>query len=456
MKLKNYLLKKNSAGNYSVFNIDKTWKTTLFSLLLYKLLLDITCYFIISKYFTSTSMGFYLDFNVYKYILSWVLFSIISIFFALLNYKRIHELFLLILIVNMYAPTLVIYAIENKNSLFVYTFSFIVLFIIITLSSFYKVRAPIKPIRNSMNVLFFVVFTLIGVILLFGTKNFRGFNFNLSNVYSIRKIYAIEYPTFFYYLADWAFDVVIPFLLLYFYLRKKYVYLLFTLVLWLMLFSLTGFKSVFFSAFFVFLIYIFLRTNKLRFFYSVFHSVIIIVSIIPFIFNHKLYWVSLLVRRYLLVPAANYFNYVEFFSIHPKLLLSYSIFKNFFIYKYSLSPPHLIGLYYYNNSHMGANTGFIADAFANFGYLGMFWFSFLLIIIVIFIGFITYDKSIYLVASLFVMPFMSLVNSALLTVLWTHGLLFAMLLAFLLNKKTNIPNISYPINYYEKGNWHNV
>lgn len=402
------------------------------SFALYKVLLDIAYYFLVSKIFHYD--GFYLDFSIVKYVESWVLLCILIFLFAFLRYKIIHELFLLILLVNMYIPTLVLYSMKNEHRAFVYAFSGVVLFMLWSLSLFYKVKSPIKQIKHSKYALYFVLFCIVAIVSVLIVKEFKGFNFNLSKVYSIRGEYIKTFPHFFYYLIGWVFNVTIPFSACYFYLKRKYLYLTITIFLWLALFSVTGLKSILFSLPFMVLVLFLIKLKKLKLFYPIAHSLGIAGSIAIFSFSHNLFAMSVFIRRYLLVPAANYFNYIDFFGVHPKLMLSHSIFKNFLSYKYNLNPAHLIGYYYYGHAEMGANTGFIADAFANFGYTGIFFYSLLLILTLIFIGFITDKKAEYLIVSLFLMPFMALVNSALLTVLLTHGLLFAMLLAFLLEK----------------------
>jgi len=414
-------------------NVSNNKILIFLSFVFYKILLDIGYYFLISKFFSYE--GFYLNFNIFKYIESWTLICLVIFLFILFRYKTIHKLFLLILIVNMYIPTLVVYAMRSGSRTSIYVFSIVVLFTLWALGLFYKAKSPIKQIKYSKYALRFGLFCIAAIIIALVIKEFKGFNFNLLKVYSIRAGYAKTFPHFFYYLIDWGFNITVPFLACYFYLERKYLYFTIIIFLWLALFSITGLKSVLFSLPFIALVLFLIKLKKVKLLYPAVHSLGIVIATSIYYFTHNLLVASIFVRRYLLLPALNYFNYVDFFSSHPKLMLSHSIFKGFLPYKYFLSPPHLIGYYYYGQPEMNANAGFIADAFANFGYIGIFLFSLLLIIILVFIGFITSKKNKYLIASLFLMPFISLSNSSLLTTLLTHGLLFAMFLAFLLEKE---------------------
>ena len=84
---------------------------------------------------------------------------------------------------------------------------------------------------------------------------------------------------------------------------------------------------------------------------------------------------------------------------------------------------------------MGANNGIYADAFMNFGFIGLIFWAILLIIILKLIDSITKNKDIRMTVSAIALPVIFLTNSAFLTCLLTHGLLVSLIVLYLLPKE---------------------
>ena len=84
---------------------------------------------------------------------------------------------------------------------------------------------------------------------------------------------------------------------------------------------------------------------------------------------------SLLGRRTMMVSAVNKFKYYDFFSDNPKMGLA-GIFPRWLI---PISNPYegetigkIIADIYYNKPEMNSNTGFLAEGYMRFGYIGIF------------------------------------------------------------------------------------
>ncbi|MFC1770984.1 hypothetical protein ACFLZV_03760 [Candidatus Margulisiibacteriota bacterium] len=127
---------------------------------------------------------------------------------------------------------------------------------------------------------------------------------------------------------------------------------------------------------------------------------------------------SIFIRRIFFIPALLTQYYFEFFKAKP-MLLSHSIFSRFVPSAYSLQPAKEIGFAYFNSPYMNANNGLISDGYMNFGVPGIIlWGLFFALLLLIFKSLKANDKYF----GVFVVIFLSLRNSELLTVIGTHGL----------------------------------
>jgi hypothetical protein len=124
--------------------------------------------------------------------------------------------------------------------------------------------------------------------------------------------------------------------------------------------------------------------------------------------------------------------YYEFFSTHPKALLGHSIFHSFVDYPYMFEPRRMIGYVYYHDTAMSANANLWADAYANFGYLGILCFTLLLAAVMWLYDSSSSGRNLYITALVIALPAFAVANSALLTSLLTHGIGLAMVLMYLM------------------------
>ncbi|MDD4217742.1 MAG: hypothetical protein PHZ24_10465, partial [Bacteroidales bacterium] len=106
----------------------------------------------------------------------------------------------------------------------------------------------------------------------------------------------------------------------------------------------------------------------------------------------------------------------------------------FMEYPYSLDPAMLMGNHIYNNPLTSCNTGIIGDGYMNFGIIGCFVFPFLTAIILRFLDALNMHHSFFGISFLFLVLFL---NSALFTILLTHGGLFYIFIGIFFFKNTN-------------------
>jgi len=82
----------------------------------------------------------------------------------------------------------------------------------------------------------------------------------------------------------------------------------------------------------------------------------------------------------------------------------------------------------------GPNVGYLGDAFANFGFMGMFLFSMILGVFLRIVDSISRHLPANLIAAIIAVPAMALANSALFTSLLTHGFILSLIMIWLLQK----------------------
>jgi hypothetical protein len=202
----------------------------------------------------------------------------------------------------------------------------------------------------------------------------------------------------------------------------------------LAIYSISGFRDVLFSS--VFLLYLLwtMRSDKLfgvRL-ASTWVAIISAAGALEF-FHISRTLAGLVGERMTAGPGLLTGYYYEFFSSHPKALLGQSIFFNSWVqYPYALGPAELIGYTYFRDSSMSANANLWADAYANFGYVGIVSFTILLAAMLWLYDSIAVGRDKRLCALVMALPAFALANSGLLTSLVTHGIGLAMLIVYLM------------------------
>lgn len=410
----------------------------LFYIILYKIILDISYYFVISPVWSHSK--FTLDVNAIKLIESYLLLFIV---FALMpkSKKKLSSIMIWILILVSYVPMLTLFALKNESRIFMYAVTgfWILVFLLLKLPS-----VSITPLKKSQSktIYYSIFFILFGIVFLMVYKNFGfSFNFSLKNVYDIRSSYVAMGIPLSGYLFVWVAYIINPVFFALFLIKKKWIWVGVIVFLQILLFSVTGLKAFLFALPFVLaLMWIVTRKNPLIYMAIGLIGIILLGMLSYWLVNDM--WISsLFTRRTLLVPAQLSFFYYDFFSQNPYTLLSqHRIFRNFLSYPYHLNPPYLIGEVYFDKPEMSANNGIYADAYMNFGFIGfVLWSIFLTIILRLVDGF-SKNKDIKITVAAIAIPALFLTNSALLTCLLTHGLFLSLIILYLLPKNKKIIN----------------
>ncbi len=235
------------------------------------------------------------------------------------------------------------------------------------------------------------------------------------------------------YAVSWTANVINPLLVAWGLSRRRWWVAALGVAGQLVLFGITGLKSVLLSAGLIVAVVVVLRGDGRRFGVWMLGgaTVVLVLGVIESqLFDGGLLS-GVLVRRTFVVPGQLMGLFVDYYGQHEKAWLGHSILGGIVPYGTELAPPRLVGGRYFA-SVASANASVWADGYANFGELGMVAATGLLAAV-----FRLYDRAAVglrraLATGLFAIPALTLANSALLTSLLTHGVLLVIAVVMLL------------------------
>lgn len=339
--------------------------------MIYKIGLEFGYWYILRKYYAD-SVEYTFDFNIYKYILG---FLTIFLIFMLIRHNdgRVSTFYLELHYVLAIIPITVVYSFGNKETLYYLgvCIGYILAIIIVQLKT--NLVFDGSEIISLMIIICFCLITIIvylDMIVENGIPQLRALN--IFSVYDYRGEFQIN--KYVGYLYRWQVVVINPFMIINGLQKKnKSLVGIFT-ILQFAAYLYTTQKTILFIIPLIYGVYFlakFKRFNVLV--YSIF-SVSITLSAILASINYNLYKIfSLFGRRVLLLPANLKFLYYDFFTNHENIGLAGTLWGKFLDVEspYELGVGNLISKYYFNLPETNSNTGFLAEGYYMFGYLGI-------------------------------------------------------------------------------------
>ncbi len=257
---------------------------------------------------------------------------------------------------------------------------------------------------------------------------------SLASIYELRSEYKAAGGGFARYAVGWQANAINPLLIAQGLVSGNVVLLLAGILGQVIIFSITGYKSVFFSGLLLVALLFVLRSKGKKLGPSMVWGTagLVLVSSLLQLWLDSGTLFSVFVRRLIATPGLLTGYYLEFFSQNPKALLGHSILRSVVDYAYEYPPAIQIGSTYFGSSAISANANLWADAFANFGFGGIFGFTFLLGLVMWLFDSVAQGRSQRLTSLMFGMPAFFLTNTALLTSLLTHGIGLVLLIVYLM------------------------
>ncbi|MDI9617164.1 MAG: hypothetical protein QFX31_07365 [Methanothrix sp.] len=331
-------------------------------------------------------------------------------------------------------PLTSLYGLADAPATFVYEASVSFVMLLVTIELLPKVRLP----RPGRDLLFLGLTAIIGLsAYVYGWLALTGgaerLSFDFSSVYEVRAEYVQTRGPLMGYFVPWQANIVNVMLLCYALYKKNYWLLSLALVLQSMLFGMTGHKSFFLAPLLASGVYfIWKRKNAISYIFLG-ASLTMLASYAYFGLSGNELIPSIFIRRLFFVPASLHIVYYDFFSqpSHPFYMLSDSVLRYFIKNPYGVHMPQVIAFTYWHREFW-PDVGYLGDAYGNFGFLGMVFFSVILGVILRFIDSVGSRLQSNFVAATISMPAYALTESALFTSMLTHGFILSMLMLWLL------------------------
>lgn len=293
---------------------------------------------------------------------------------------------------------------------------------------FPKIKTTILSVNEQVLLLVFL-----GILFFVPFAVGYNFHFNLSLfklgeiVYQIREENDQLSNTFLNYLLSPYVKVLIPLLMTYGVINKRYWLTGFGFLLMVLMFTLTAHKSIFFSAVVVLGFAVLRKINWQLPLMMGGLIAVIIVGIVASWYDDLLIN-SMVVRRVFFIPAYLNYTYMELFA-DEHFYYSYSFMHNLIEYQYDLEPSKLIGETYFGSPTVNANNGFISDGLINLGFWGALPTYLFVALLFKLIDALKINEAYFGMFFLFVF---TLLSSGLFTTLLSHGGFFLILVSLFL------------------------
>jgi O-antigen/teichoic acid export membrane protein len=283
-----------------------------------------------------------------------------------------------------------------------------------------------------------VLLSIVSYVMMFATFGTHFKLLSFSDVYSVRAVFDQQGSGVLDYLLNWQANVINP-LFIVLGLRSRRALLVLAGALGdFLIYTVTGFKSVLFSVFAITAVLFALRqqsstrrSSVIGMYLGLAFAALVSAAYAIDKIGHTFVWTSVFVRRMALVPGVNSGYYFQYFTFDaPKTHLAYGIIGALTGNSGATPPARQIASAIYHSTG-DPNVNIWADAYANFGHVGVIAFTLVLAAFLWFFDRIAKNANRQIATVLITVSSLSLANSALFTCLLTHGMLLALLLVML-------------------------
>lgn len=320
-------------------------------------------------------MGFTFEPGMSRFIISFLTFIVFV--YITPNNNDARSIFLNIFVSVYISPSLVIHA-AGVSSTEAFALTCAAYLILYALSA---INLPAIRLFNVSPSVFMWLLSILSILLILSfylLGGFRFFNLDILLVYDFRAEAEEALPGIFGYLAPIFSKIVVPFGVVTGLIYRKYIFVIFFVFCAVLLFGLTSHKGMVLYPFIAAFIYYAIRISNG---YVSVLILLIMAMIICFVDAYFLSYVgdntsgwfaSLFARRAIFVPALLDSHYMDFFLVNEPMYwadsrLTFGLISNM----YGAPAPYVIGLTYFGDPEMGANTGFIGSGFAQARHLGV-------------------------------------------------------------------------------------
>lgn len=406
-------------------------------IIVFRVLLDYMYCNIVSPLYSY--IGMTAEQSTFYYMVSWIMvICYILMMFTIIDVEKNGAVVLSIILICSAVPTTTIVAFLGHNLEFAVLN---VLYWFFTVA-FYKHKGQkIVLGKNTIkrsSLLIYAVFLFFAAVLLLICVEYTGIHvsFNLYDVYGTRAAFKSDkLPTILQYLFS-ACIIVFPVIIVYGLNKKKRILALAATICQLLAFFADGRKSTIFVLIATILGYYFIHNLTARMIPAIMMGVTVIGFIEKICIGTENF-INLVARRLFLVTAYLQYAYFDFFSNNVKDYFRQSIVGRLgFSSPYTKDIPTLVGgQYYVNNSY--ANNGLFADAYSNFGALGVVVLPILIVCALKLLDRVCEGLTSGICMGIIIVSAYTLLSSSFFTVMLTHGFLLGCIIIYL------VPRFSY-------------
>lgn len=405
--------------------------------ILYRIALDANYVWAVSPVYSYEGMIY--SPNGLKYVISWILYLIAFAYIPKIEYSA--PIFILHLqLAWIMAPIFSFYGLADESTRYT-----LMVFFCVMLET-YIVRKPRKVFAAprvvgmksyvSVALLVLLVPTLLVRILYNGFAGLKAFD--LSYYMTIRR--NTTFPTWFGYLFSWMTYAIIPFFMVYFLEKKKYLSSAACILVEVLLYMESGQKILFLLPSVLLAVFF---ASKLKHLVKLTYgglSLLLLVIIplarmdIPQGHSFGLLLNAFVGERALVSGGVNKFLYYHLFSELPKIHFSDGLIGK----ALGLTYPYVAGsgqmVYAYGGGefmYSNSITGYIGEAYAQMGFLGMLIFSALLAYIIRFLFALDNKRTFHILSGAFAMYIVLLKDTPFLTTFFSGGMIVTLFLCFI-------------------------
>lgn len=409
----------------------------IIGLFIYKLVIEIAYAFFLSPLFDYSNFKY--DFNLSRYLLSWVIFVLFGMFVLYTNANscRKTDIIMEIYLYLSITPSIILFEAGTVKGLYFFLdiFFWLLLFLFYILLGKIELKIAFHIENRYGNFIIIAVALASVLVVLYICVKYSGFrlSFDLYNVYGLRKE-AGDYgvSSAIGYLLGLS-CAVVPVIIVFSLKKKKYLMGFLLIFIQLLNFSINGLKSTFAMTLLSIACYFFIRKSYLKNLEIIF-SVFGLACIIEKACFKTFYLIDFLLRRVFFVSSQLSFCYMDYFLHNEPDYFKTTILGRLFGIPSSYSSiAYMIGDIYFHKD-TSANCGLVADAMTNMGVAGLFVLPFVLSIF-----FLILDKcvknineKIYFVAFVYIAYVLN--NAFFTTAMLSHGIFGLMIVMWILSK----------------------
>lgn len=386
--------------------------------------------------------GFDFDLNIYKTVISWVLFVFVAVCISS-NTFNCRTLFLYTTMCLGLTPAFVYYEynIEAETWMLVSQAAMLLLMHFLMNKTQLFMRFKVKKLPYYSSTVRFFAGSALVLYFLYAFIKYGIPRFDLLSFETVSEIrHDSSISTLMSIVQNFVCRVLGPIMMMLLFMRKKWVSFCLVLIVQLYTYSVTGFKTFLFIPLVVIALSFFDKLDVNKLMLRAIPIVCVLCSLVYVIFD-QIYPYALVNERVLFLPAKIKYSYFDYFSQNKFVYFSQSTIGLLLGIEstYKTAIPNLIGDVYFNKPEMWTNTGFMADAYSNMGFMGM-------LLIAVFLSALISLADIFMAENdsklnrglmgMFLIFFISLNDGSAITVFFSGGMIFALLTVCMISFKS--------------------